>query len=408
VPAAVRVKVPQCAQAALTWLAEIPPDQFDGLSEILGEARLSEDKLPARVDAALPDVPAGCVQELLTELFRLLGLRSTRHWRIDQIAEQVSRDSSLALSDGQRATLQDRLTEAMSKRGVTNMARRHQEAKRSTLRQMFRLGTKAGKITAGGVAVAAGVVGILAYLGWNPFTSSPAKPPAPASVLSRVQGEMDKIKVPAAVEKLASSTASTCARATVNSPPETAAKCWLFASEVDQGSEDYQSAISAIDRAQGLDTRIADPYDALGVLYYEMIIFDLVQRGRYHIVNPSLLTVNVQPDADSKGLATLAEQQFQQAQGLPFIAANVQPVQMQVTSQQQIAQAQDQVSAINNGQTALQLNPDDILTFILDVKSTTTDSAVTHETSAMVAPLLSYMKTHPDDFLGLPPNFPSP
>jgi hypothetical protein len=26
----------------------------------------------------------------------------------------------------------------------------------------------------------------------------------------------------------------------------------------------------------------------------------------------------------------------------------------------------------------------------------------------MVTPLFSYMKAHPDDFQGLPPNFPSP
>jgi hypothetical protein len=407
-PAPIRVKVPQRAQAALTWLAEIPPDQFDGLSEILGEPTISPETLSTRVDAALPDVPADCVQELLTELFRLLALRTARNWRIDQIAEHVSRDGSLALSDGQRATLQDRLTEAMSKRGVAKMARRQQGQKRFTLGDMFRIGTKAGKITAGGIALAAGVVAILAYLGWNPFTSTPAKPPAPASVLSRVLSEVDKVKVPAAVAQLASSATSTCARATVNFPPESAAKCWLFASQFDVGSPDYQSAIAAIDRAQGLDTRVADPYDALGVLYYQLIIFYLVHAGRYHIVSPSLLIVDVQPDADSKALATLAEQQFQQAQGLPFIAANVQPVNMQVTSQQQIAQAQDQISAISNGQTELQLNPDDILTFIVDVKYTTTNPAVTHETSAMVTPLFSYMKAHPDDFQGLPPNFPSP
>jgi hypothetical protein len=380
----------------------MPGDEFDVLSRVLDEATFSQKRMADRISEDMGSVPDGCPEELLTELLRLRSLHLSRGWQIDQIAEQVSRTSMLSLSDGQRDSLQKRLTVALSKERLARMAHVQEVRNRTSATSgTLKWGSRFWKAAIAVAGLAAGTTAVLAYLGWNPFTSTPPKPPKPASVLNRLLAESDKIKE-GPLNAVYSPIKRTCTRV---GPAQSAAKCWLFLSQAYIGGSQFRSAISAIDMAEQQDTRIADPYDSLGVLYYDLIIFDLVNAKRYHIVSPTRLIVDVFPSANSRALAHLATEEFKQAQGLPFIGPNVQPVQMVVTTPQLIAQAENQINAIGNGQAVLQLNADDLLGFMADVHETTSNRAAIQESGVILSPLREYMKQHRDQFLEFPPNF---
>jgi hypothetical protein len=396
---AVRVKVPQRATAALTWLAEMSPGEFDAVSSVLSNARTAERDLPSGIEEAVTDSPTGCGDELLTELLRLVGLRFSQGWPADEIAKAASRSSMLQLSEAQRAVLQDRLAEAMSKARIVRLARRHHSGNRP----QTHVGTAAGKAVAAAIVLLAGAVAILAYVGWNPFKSAKAAPVAPASVLSRLLAETDKYRTPALVVSTVTHLRQQCESESIHAPAPDAAKCWLLLSSFYLSSARFRTAIAAMEMAEELDTRIADTYDNLGILYYDLLIFDLIEAKRYTIVSLQHLLVDVRPDGDSKVLARLSEQQFRQGQSLSFLASSVPPANVVVTSQQDIAQTQDQLEAIENGASVLPLTVNNVPAFLdLLVDVSPHDASVIHVFVTMTGVLDKYIKEHPDEFPGVP------
>jgi hypothetical protein len=290
----------------------------------------------------------------------------------------------------------------MSNHKLVRMARAHEARRRSRMRRTWKLGSGLSKGIAATVALAAGAVGVLAYLGWNPFASTP--PPA-AGVVDRILAESDSYKAPAQlIAPLEAQMQNTCTSETVNGPQSAAMKCWLSLAGFYSGSAQFRLTISAIDRAQEINTRIADPYYLLGATYWDMIMFDLVKTGNYRIVNPQQLIVNLFPDADSVALAHLAAQQLQEAQGLPYIDINSPPKNVGTISQADIAETQDQISTINNGATVLQPGPNSMPIF-LDILAAVYphNKEVTSEFVIMGQSLFNEMKAHPDQFPGLPP-----
>jgi hypothetical protein len=186
-------------------------------------------------------------------------------------------------------------------------------------------------------------------------------------------------------------------------------KCWLVLNYIYQGGTQYPRALTAIERAQELDTRVADPYDARGIVYYNLILLDLVRADRYQIVSPEHLVVDIQPNSDSVALAHLAAEQFQQGQLLPFIGPDVAPKQLEVSSQQVITQTQNQINAISNGVSTLQLEPNDILSFIGYVGGVYPNTAKAETAKGMLSSLERYAAAHPDQFAaGDPFALPSP
>jgi hypothetical protein len=173
-------------------------------------------------------------------------------------------------------------------------------------------------------------------------------------------------------------------------------KCWLTLDYTYQGGSQYRQALKAIERAQDLDTRLADPYDARAIVYYDLILYALVKANRYEIVDPAQLVVDVQPASDSVALARLAAEQFQQGQQLPFISPNAPPKNFEVSSQQVIGQTQNQITDISNGTLTLQLEPNDIVAFIGFVEQAHPGTERANAAKRLLTSLESYAAAHPD------------
>jgi hypothetical protein len=261
----------------------------------------------------------------------------------------------------------------------------------------------------GAVLFVAGLVAIFGYVGWNPLASTP---PSPAIVLNRILANSDKLNragdKASRLKKIAPIAAhleNTCVAANENAPPHSAMRCWLLLSSFYIGSEQYRKAISAIGRAQDLDTRIADPYYTLAVLYHELIFFDLIEKKRYEIVSDQHLIVNVRPDSTSDIFAHLASEQLQQGQGLAIIGEHVPRGEPVVTSQQEIAQTKEQIDAIENGASVLAVNVNNILAFATLIDDIyPNNNTVPHFSTNLVEILNRYIKSHPDQFPGIPTN----
>jgi tetratricopeptide (TPR) repeat protein len=250
------------------------------------------------------------------------------------------------------------------------------------------------------VGVAAGIAAIFAYVGFNPFALTP---PKPANVLEQALNATSTLPTISQLQPLETKTQAACVQADEGDTPVSASKCWLGLSSLYVGTNQYRLALGAIERALDEDVRVADPYYALGNLYYELLLFDAVRARRFQIVKPQQLLVNIEPNDDSVALAHLASAEFQQAQGLPFIGTNVFPRQVQVTSQQQIAQTQSALNAITNGASELPLVPTDVLALDVFVKEVyPQDQALQYESSLMSHPLEQYFGSHPDMFPGFP------
>jgi hypothetical protein len=256
----------------------------------------------------------------------------------------------------------------------------------------------------GGLLAAAGAVAaVFAAVGYNPIASTP---PEPASALERVLAASDAIgsrnSVDPGIREIESHTRRSCEEASSAGPAQSAMKCWLVLSNIYVGADEYRRALGAIESAEDLDTRIADPYDARGALYYDLILFDVVASRRYHLVNPDKLEVSISPDATSSALARLATEEFQRGARLPFIGPNVVPATLEVTSQRVVAQTQNQVIAINNGAASLHLYPTDILAFLAFVHELDSNTADDKEAGKMLPVLERYAKAHSSEFPGDP------
>jgi len=179
-------------------------------------------------------------------------------------------------------------------------------------------------------------------------------------------------------------------------------KCWLGLSDMDEAGYQWQAAISSINRARDINTRIADPYYKLGNLYYNLLLIGLIEAKRYRILDERSLLVEVMPDSDSRILAGLVADQYQQGQGFPFLGPNVPPKNEIVTTQDTIAQNQQQIGAIMNGANVLTLSKFELLRFLNFLQGAyPNDKTVSQQEYVMMPALLDYMKQHPDEFPGV-------
>ena len=256
------------------------------------------------------------------------------------------------------------------------------------------------------VTLAAGLVAVLGYAGYNPFDSKPPPAPTPASVVNRVLAYAGKLQVPAEWTKLVAPTQSKweaqCKLQTQYQPDQLAMKCWLGLSDLQEVGYQWQAAISSINRARNIDIRIADPYYKMGNLYYNLLLIGLIEARRYRVLDERALLVEVMPNSDSRILAGLVGDQYRQGKGLPFIGPNVPPKNEIVTTQDTISQNQQQITAIMNGASVLTLSRFELMRFLDFLAGAyPNDKTVSQQEYVMMPALLKYMKQHPDEFPGM-------
>ena len=152
------------------------------------------------------------------------------------------------------------------------------------------------------------------------------------------------------------------------------------------------------------DPKISDPYFALGNIYYDLAIVDLIKRGNYYIY-PDNMSFILYPDDKSKNLfnKTLEEYRFGETYASNYYDLNLS--RMFLISWTMVTYRKQQINDVLRGTPYISTNNKsyEILIFAnMAMIIHSKDEKVKEKCWELVSNVLTYMLESPEKFSGIP------
>jgi len=166
----------------------------------------------------------------------------------------------------------------------------------------------------------------------------------------------------------------------------------------------YRSALNCLEEANEIDPKISDPYFAIGNIYYDLAIVDLIKREKYYIY-PDNMSVILYPDDKSKNLFNkiLEEYRLGETYASNYYDLNLSP--MFLISWTTVTYRKQQINDVLRGSSYISINNKsyEILSFALMATIIhPKDEKVEKQCRELMLNILTYMSESPEKFSGIP------
>ncbi|MDO9028747.1 MAG: hypothetical protein Q7U68_07835 [Candidatus Roizmanbacteria bacterium] len=179
-------------------------------------------------------------------------------------------------------------------------------------------------------------------------------------------------------------------------------RCLVTMGQFREASGYYSKAFKYFGMAKELDTRIGDPYYAIGNLYYDLALIDLIRKKRFEM-NIEDLVCNFTPDEDTKKIFYKATQEFNSGAKHPLID-DLEPHKLITTSLHIIEHRKQQIDNVNAGSKIIKLHPLEKIRLMSWIPAIfPNDKELISNTTKFTKKLIDYAADHPEEFVGLLP-----
>lgn len=179
-------------------------------------------------------------------------------------------------------------------------------------------------------------------------------------------------------------------------------RAYLIAGQVHNASGEYRKALQYFTIAMELNTRIGDPYYAIGDLYYDILLLDLIIKRRF-VINVDQLTCTLKPDEETKKIFEKVTQEYQLGSKYPLIHDIINS-QIGLTTLHVVEYRKRQISGNLKGNTVINLHRLEMMKLIVWVTGAfPKDEELVSKIVTLTENLVNYAAEHPDEFVGLLP-----
>ncbi len=178
-----------------------------------------------------------------------------------------------------------------------------------------------------------------------------------------------------------------------------ASKCWILLAQFQQQMGlDFRSALNSMNRAQQMESRIADVYAAKANLYYELALIDIIAKHGFTFGSNDF-TGTFLPDKESLNLFDKAREEFETSDKYPRIKDINPEDRVLASTPTVISLRRNQLAALKEGATVVTLLPIENLRLILWIPTIfPKKDPIVEKTMAMGMRFWHYIKAHPDEF----------
>lgn len=175
----------------------------------------------------------------------------------------------------------------------------------------------------------------------------------------------------------------------------------IMVGQLYEASTDYRKALNSFTRAYEAAPDMADPYYAIGGLYYELALVDLVKKKRFTLDSVKL-TFTLEPDGDSKAIFLRVLEEYDLGDDYPTYDKINPSDNIMLTSPYIVAHRKREINNFLAGSPTITLHRVELLLIIGIVQGIfPQDEQLIAETVTLTGNLLKYIEEHPEEFPGL-------
>jgi tetratricopeptide (TPR) repeat protein len=179
-------------------------------------------------------------------------------------------------------------------------------------------------------------------------------------------------------------------------------KAYLIAGQFREASGEYRKALKYFTIAMELNTRIGDPYYAMGNLYYDIALLDLIIKRRF-VINTDQLICTLNPDDETKKIFEKITQEYHSGSTYPLIHDIIKS-RLIVTSLHIVEYRKRQIAGTLKGNSVINLHRLEMMKLAVWVPAAfPKDKELISKTMTLSKNLITYAIEHPDEFVGLLP-----